>query len=242
MFDIIIQGGELMSDKKSGKLLDFIRKLPIIICLVIVVAYFCSGRGVSPEVLASYAPKNIPLAICVLLFMYVVKSISVAFPIIILQVAATLVLSPPIAFIVNIVGVLIDLSLPYFIGRFSGMQSVEKLIKKHKKLQKILDMQEKNTCFLSFFLHAVYFLPGDIVSMYFGATGTKYLKYVTPSFLGMFPSVIIATFLGINIKNAQSEMIKLSLILTVGISLVSLLIYLIYRHRLKKKKDNSFVV
>lgn len=232
---IIIQRGEYMSDK-NNKFIGMVRKLPIIICLAFVIIYFCSGAEISPETLAKYTPDNVPLAVLVIFLMYAIKSISVAFPLVIIQIAATLVLPTYIAFIINVIGIVIDISIPYNIGRFSGVDSVERLVKKHKRLEILLDKQQKNTFFLAFILHSIYFLPGNVTSMYFGATKASYLRYLIPSFFGMLPSVIMLTFLGINIKNAQTEMIALISGIIIAVSLIAMTVYYIYNRRIKKKQ------
>lgn len=64
-----------------------LRLLPLALCLAMVV--FCIIRGgFSVEDILSYAPRNVWLAAGFLLLLYLAKCLSVAFPIIVLQVAA----------------------------------------------------------------------------------------------------------------------------------------------------------
>ena len=70
-----------------------LRLLPLVLCLVMVV--FCIIRGgFSVEDILSYAPRNVWLAAGFLLLLYLAKSLSVAFPIIVLQVAAGHLFAP----------------------------------------------------------------------------------------------------------------------------------------------------
>ena len=52
----------------------------------------------------------------------------------------------------------------------------------------------------------------------------------------MLPSVIMLTFLGINIKNAQTEMIALISGIIIAVSLIAMTVYYIYNRRIKKKQ------
>ena len=70
-----------------------LRLLPLALCLAMVV--FCIIRGGSSvEDILSYAPRNVWLAAGFLLLLYLAKCLSVAFPIIVLQVAAGHLFAP----------------------------------------------------------------------------------------------------------------------------------------------------
>ncbi len=145
-----------------------LRLLPLVLCLVMVV--FCIIRGgFSVEDILSYAPRNVWLAAGFLLLLYLAKSLSVAFPIIVLQVAAGHLFAPAAALALNVLGLAVDLTVPFWIGRFSGRGLTTRLLARYPRLDGLLESQEGHYLFLSFFLRVIYLLPGDIVSMYFGS-------------------------------------------------------------------------
>ena len=147
-----------------------LRLLPLVLCLVMVV--FCIIRGgFSVEDILSYAPRNVWLAAGFLLLLYLAKSLSVAFPIIVLQVAAGHLFAPAAALALNVLGLAVDLTVPFWIGRFSGRGLTTRLLARYPRLDGLLESQEGHYLFLSFFLRVIYLLPGDIVSMYFGSVG-----------------------------------------------------------------------
>ena len=152
-----------------------LRLLPLALCLAMVV--FCIIRGgFSVEDILSYAPRNVWLAAGFLLLLYLAKSLSVAFPIIVLQVAAGHLFAPAAALALNVLGLAVDLTVPFWIGRFSGSGLTTRLLARYPRLDGLLESQEGHYLFLSFFLRVIYLLPGDIVSMYFGSGTLSHLS------------------------------------------------------------------
>ncbi|MEG2597721.1 MAG: VTT domain-containing protein, partial [Oscillospiraceae bacterium] len=122
---------------------------------------------------------------------------------------------------VNMLGLLLCISIPYVIGRFSGTHLIDFLIKKFKKVQKINDLQSANTLFTSYLLRVVSILPGDIVSLYFGASKAKFFPYCVGSLLGLSPIMIIQTLMGENLDDLFSLKFFLLFLLMIVISFAS---------------------
>lgn len=222
---------------KSKKKINVFKVLTFIICLAFVILCLCFADSISAEKLAAITPRNQILAVLVLLFMFAVKSISIAFPLLVLQVASTLVLPFNLALTVNCAGVLIDLTIPYFLGRFSGIDAVERLTKKYRRLAKIVSKQQKNTFFFAYFLQVLSILPGDVISIYFGAIKAPYPKYLTAAFVGMMPFTFCATILGDNLTNTQSPLLKIAVASTAAIVVLSALAYIVYDRMTSKKSE-----
>ena len=107
-----------------------------------------------------------------------------AFPIIVLQVAAGHLFAPAAALALNVLGLAVDLTVPFWIGRFSGSGLTTRLLARYPRLDGLLESQEGHYLFLSFFLRVIYLLPGDIVSMYFGSVRGPYLTCLLGGLLG----------------------------------------------------------
>lgn len=210
-----------------------LRFLPLILCLVFMAIYLFSGREITAEGLMNYAPDNPWLAATFLILLYAFKSLTIFFPIIILNVLGGFLFEPLTAMLVNFIGVLVELSIPYWVGRLSGSGLAEKLKKKHPKLSELMN-DNSNEFFKSFFLRVISCLPGDAVSMYFGARKVKFSTFLTGSFLGTLPGVVTATLLGMSITDPDSPMFWISVGFTVGISVISFLIYFFWKKAKKK--------
>ena len=155
---------------------------------------------------------------------------------IILQIAAGMIFPVWIALILNTLGTALSYTIPYLIGRFSGTDATNRIIKKYPKAREIVDMQRNATWFPSFFLRAVSCLPGDIVSMCLGSAGVSYLPYVVASVVGTLPGLIPATIAGMSIMNPKSTVFIMSVVVTVASSIASIVVYGILKRKNKPKR------
>lgn len=190
---------------RKKKLLEtFKRALPL--CLMFVAL----GVGIyflpefTTQDLVDIAPSNIIIAILVILSAYAVKSLAMVFPILAIYIATGLLFPIPLALAVNITGALLNAAIPYFIGRYSCGVTVERLIAKHPKLQQIDGWTKKNSVLSIYILRIVGFLPGDVVSLFCGASNVRPMPYFIGSLLGKLPVLILATIMGRQVENVFS--------------------------------------
>jgi len=207
----------------------------IVFLAIAVIAFFLFTDGeMSVEMLLKFTPKKPLWAAVVLLLLYALKSVTIFFPLLVLEITAGHLLPPAAALAVNILGLVIILTLPYRIGRAVGLDTVEKMISKYPKFKQLVSKQQESSFFWCFFLRAINCLPGDIVTMYLGATKTPFGKNLIGGILGILPGTIMATLMGSSIKDPASPAFWLSAILFVVLSVGSFLIYYIYQRKQKK--------
>ena len=188
-------------------------------------------RRLSVSQIIAYSPDNPLLAGTMMLLLYAVKTISVIFPYKVLQLAAGMMFPVFFAVCVNIAGTAISCAVGYYMGRFLGKDTAEKMAVKNKKLAKLLERQSSSILFFSFFLRVLVFLPLDAVSIYFGAVKSDFRKYMIGSMLGLLPNIIISTILGESISDPASPQFLLSMLLFLLITLISLIWYVKYMKR-----------
>lgn len=180
---------------------------------------------VSVESITSHVPENYTLAIVFILLLYAVKSLSIAFPLMLLELAVGTLFPTIVAIPVNMAGITVSLIISYWIGRISGSSILDKLKRKYPKLRK-LEQENSNKRFAAvFFLRSVYILPLDVVSLYLGSTKMNFSKYLAASLLGVLPSTIIATVFGTAITEPSSPTFWISAFLLVGYSVISGYLY-----------------
>ena len=197
----------------------------ILLCLIVV----CVLRAdLSLHELLTYTPQNPFLAAGLLLLFYGLKSATIFFPLLILEVAAGYLFPAPMALGVNLIGILIILTIPYWIGRAVGIKQINKLTCRYPKFEAIIEKQHDHALFLCFFLRIISCLPGDVVTMYLGATHVRFRKNLLGGALGVLPGMVLATFLGIGIQNPASPAFWISVGLTVGLAGVSTGLYYFY--------------
>ena len=193
-------------------------------------------KDISVKEIVNYTPENPFLAACIVIGLYAFKSISIVFPLIILNISAGILFSRFWALIINFVGSFVVSAIPYFIGKFVGKDMVIKIMEEHKKIGEVSNMPiVQNPWFYSYFLRVISILPGDLVSMFFGSVGVKFTPYIIGSLLGIFPGMLGVTFMGTVISDPTSPEFIISLVGTVLLSVVS---YLIYRKWKGKAMQN----
>ena len=183
------------------------------------------------------APQNQLLATGLLLLFYLLKSLTIFFPLLILEMSVGYLFPAPVALLLNFLGIWIVLTIPYWIGRALGLRQVNKLIRKYPKFQAMMKKQQNHSFFLCVFLRVISCLPGDLVTMYLGATHTPFFHNLLGGALGVLPGMVLATFMGINIQNPSSPAFWISVALSVGLAVLSTMLYYFYLKRQKGREN-----
>lgn len=224
-----------MKPQKSKKIITFLKALPLLACMLFVVLFLASGNDITVQSILDYTPESPFAAAIVILLLYALKSVSFVFPIAALQIATGHLFHTPAALLINFSGRAVTLSIPYWIGRFSGSGLISNLQGKYPKLKEICDKQGQNPIFISFLLRTLCFLPGDAVSLYLGAIRIPFSRYLTGGVLGTALGVVLATILGSSITEPGSFAFWLSASLMAFTAVVSSIFYL--RHSKKNGKS-----
>lgn len=214
-----------------------LRQLPLLLMLGIILFLLLSGKRPGIEELLSYSPKEPLLAACFLLLAFAVKSLSIMFPVMALFVAGGMLFPPVPALIVNILGIAVTLSVPYWIGYLSGRELAEKLAEKYPKIQEIRRFRNRNNFFFSYIVRAIGVLPCDVVSLYMGSVSMPYLPYLAGAVLGFLPGLVCATVVGIKITDTSSPWFWAAIGIELFISAASVIIYAVYCRRTKEKRE-----
>lgn len=223
--------------RKFKSFLRFASRLAPFVLSLALILLFLIHKGFSVEAILSYTPKSKLLAALFLIALYALKSFTVFFPLVLLEIAGGFLFTPLHAMIINLIGISVELSVSYWIGRFSGSRLVKHIFEKHPKLSDVMERRASSSFLKAIFLRSVTFLPGDAVGMYLGATRMPFGAYLLGSLLGSLPSTVIATLLGTSITDPSSPTFWVSLSLTVLLSLLSFLIYWLWFRR--RRRDRS---
>lgn len=215
-------------------------KIVILLLLACLLLYFHNTQSITEEQILSWQPKNLILAALILMVGYAVKSTLVFIPIMLLQILAGHIYDRETAIFVNFLGLVIVMAVPYWIGKKLGTAKMEALLEKYPKIKDVLKVQEDNEMALCFMLRACAIPPADVVTMYLGATGMPFTINVIGGVLGCFPSMVLTTFLGANIRDPESPAFWKALALNVFWVILSGLSFWLFRkaHTAKKEADN----
>ena len=209
-----------------------IRKYALfVLCLLAAMCGLLASGGLSIETLLEYTPQEPIKVVILFLCLYALKSVTVFFPIIVLEIVVGLLLPTWAALWLNFAGVLIVLSIPYWMGKALGLETVQKAAQRYPRFGAVIDKQQSNSMFLCFFLRVISCLPGDLVTMYFGATGTPFWQNLLGGVLGILPGMVLATLMGSSIQDPSSPIFWISALLTVALSVISAALYYVYQRK-----------
>ena len=175
-------------------------------------------------------------AAATVLGIYCVKAVSLVIPASLVYISVGMAFSTPVALILNTVGLMLEITLTYFMGKLLGAEKVESMLKGKKGYDKIEKFRSKGRYAFVFLLRFASF-PIDFGSLFFGASGFPFPSYVLMSLCGILPRVIVLTILGTEIY----ELIPMKYIITAVVILIPVAVvgYIVYRLVQKKNTGES---
>ena len=217
---------------KWKKFIPVMAILAIAVILVLIVKI--SGEPLSVDTIVKYTPKNVVLAVIMLLLFFGLKSLTIVLPLSILYLASGILFSPVAAVFISTVGLSVSITIPYCLGKCSGKQITEEIFQKYPKAKKLSEYQKQNTFFTCFITRIVGFLPGDIVSLYFGACDVNYLIYLVAGISGSLLSIVTTTLLGEKLNNPFSIEFVLVAFCRLLVSIGSIMLKILFTKKQKK--------
>lgn len=162
---------------------------------LVAIVITADGR-VNIEAFAAHASGKPVRSVVLLLLLFGIKSLTIIVPLASLYIASGMLFSPVNAVIVSFLGLAVTLTVPYILGRWSGAEEIDYIKAKYPKIERIIEIQQKNEFFASLIVRLIGWFPCDIISYYFGACRTKYPVYIISALIGCAISVITNTLLG----------------------------------------------
>lgn len=140
--------------------------------------------------------SSLAAAVAAILCIYLVKSVLFVIPASLIYIAVGMAFSPWQAILINFAGILLEVTVTYFLGLFLGGDYVNKLLSKNKGGRKLLEMDFNNRFSVLLGIRFLPVFPIDFVSLFWGASKCNFFKYFAASVLGIMPRVILFTILG----------------------------------------------
>lgn len=187
---------------KYSKLVKVLQVLSFMIMLtmLIICAVFLSKNNISVSnvgVLAEYLTGGTVTVALIIIGFSVVKSFALIFPPAVLFVLSGIVFDNMFtAVLVNAAATAMSLILPYFLGKFMGLEMVNSLKKRFKAIKKLDDFTGANSFVVVFVFKAGGLMPSDLSSLIFGAMNIPFSRYFIASNLGLLILNVLWTLLG----------------------------------------------
>ncbi len=219
--------------KKKDIFLIMLKCIIALSLFTVAIVYYEELSTIDVKALAQVTDK-LAVLILMVLAVYIVKALVFVVPASVVYVAVGAIMNPVLAVAVNLFGIFIEVSVTYWLGRFLGKDAVHAMLSKKEIGRKLLekDIQSKASILVS--VRAIPAFPIDFVSLFYGASGCRYVKYALLSVAGIAWRVILFTLLG----DAIFKWIPMDKIILVVICLipVGVIYYLIKKFVLEPKK------
>lgn len=214
-----------MKEKNKKRLLDNLRYIPLIIMAIAFICFALNYEKLSVKGILEYTPSNYFLAAAIMVVFFAIKSISIVMPLAILYISSSIIFPDFWPVIINFIGLFVVMTIPYFIGRFSGKDLVDKLILKYPKVGKIKDIKAKNQWLFVFIIKILGFIPNDVSSIVLGSFDTDYKAYIIPAVLAKTPMMLAQTLLGANITEPGNRGFKVAILIGILVFIFTIFIY-----------------
>ncbi len=174
-------------------------------------------------------------AIAIILGVYFLKSLVFVVPASLVYISVGMAFSPLTAIAINFVGIMIEITSTYIMGRVLGKDAVEKKLSGNKAGQKLLNMKSKSRNLMIFTIRFTG-IPIDFSSLFMGAFDFKFVPYFFLSLLGLLPRVGLLTVIG----DKFYDLIPMKYIITAVIVIIPVAAAaLIIRSVMQKKKADK---
>lgn len=165
---------------------------------------------------------------------YALKSVVFVVPAMMIYVSVGISFDTPVALLLNFIGLAVEVTITFFLGKFLGGEYVRKLLEKNKGGQKLLNVKTKTKNSFLFVARVVPAFPIDFTSLFLGSSDFKFISYLLISMLGIYPRVLLFTIIGDSIyKYIPKELIIKLIIIAIPVAIIG---FVIYRSLKKRRK------
>ncbi|MBP3329794.1 MAG: TVP38/TMEM64 family protein [Clostridia bacterium] len=165
---------------------------------------------------------------------YALKSVVFVVPAMMIYVSVGISFDTPTALILNLIGLAVEVTITFFLGRFLGGEYVTNLLNKNKGTQKLLNMKTKTKNSFLFAARVLPAFPIDFTSLFLGSSDYKFIPYFLISLLGIYPRVLLFTIIGDSIyKYIPKELLIKLIIVAIPLAIIGFFIYRLIKKRRK---------
>ena len=169
----------------------------------LLILFLKNRGGLSVEDILRYQPASKTKALLIMQGLFALKSVDFLLHSGVLYAADGVMFSLPAAIAINLLGAAVMVTPPFFIGRTIGQPMLDELSEKHPKIRQIAAIPEKSELAVNILLRTTG-LPLLPAALYVGAAKGRYAPYLFGSLLGLLPTLIAYTVMGVGIGDRSS--------------------------------------
>jgi uncharacterized membrane protein YdjX (TVP38/TMEM64 family) len=209
--------------------------LAVVIILIVTGLYF--RDQLTLNFIVDQVSSHRSISALVLLAIYIVKSLSFVIPVVLLYMSSGIVFTPVEAVGLNILGIWISSTLPYYLGRYYGTTPVDKIYLRYPKVKRLIYLQNQNAFLFAFIIRFVGVIPIELGAVFLGSLSIAYSPYIRGSMLGLLPKMLAYTFLGTMISDPTSPGFIIVLTVDILITVASTVFYHFYLKNQNEKQS-----
>lgn len=203
----------------------FLRMMPLA-ALIVMMSLYVVRNGVSTiEALAEGAAHRPWLTAAAFMGLYLLKSVSIGLPFALLYIGVGSIFPLAWALLINACGIVVNMQVPYLVGRYAGKSAVERLVGKFPRLGKLESLSRNSSFLFAFTVKFIGKIPHEMTNIALGSLRVPYPAYVGGGLLGLMPTMIATTTVGTSLDNPRSPQFIISVGIVVILTVVSLVLY-----------------
>lgn len=220
---------------KKDKILNIIKIAVALTLFIVAIVNYKTLSNLDVRVLIAGA-STVLMAELIIIGVYFIKAILLVLPASLIYISVGMAFDWKRAVIINVIGIALEVTVTYFLGKFLGKSAVEKRLSGTKFGGKLMNMQDKNKNLAILTIRFLPVFPIDFSSLFMGAFGFSFLTYFIFSVLGLAPRVIAFTILGDGIYDLiPMKYIVLVVIIALPVAVVATII----KKQIDKKKKTE---
>ena len=217
-------------DSADKRILTILRLTAIVLWGSLLIFLLLHRREINVESVLNYTPSNPLLAALVIESFFVLKSISIVFYSGILYIATGFLFPLPVAILLNVLGTILMILIPYAVGRRLGSSYASSIREKRPAFRKIEKMRSERPIPFIVLLRCVKIVNFDLGSMYLGAVSVPLPTVIFGSLLGMLPDMVLYPIIGENLTEPTS----LAFWLAIGLDVLITVIASLFSRKIKR--------
>ena len=204
------------------------------IILILITIYLIFNGKQTVNNLIFYSRNNIILTTAIVFFLFALKSVSFGLPYALLFATAGAIYPLFLAILVNLVGIYINIQIPYFVGRRRGAAFVLYTREKFPFIEKFYAISANSHFLFTFIIKLIGKIPHEITNLFLGALKIHYVSYIFASLLALLPTMLSITLMAKNYDDPSSPVFIVSLAIFLIMPIISFIIY--FSHHDSNKK------
>ncbi len=212
----------------------------LLIGWVVLVAFAIQQKDeITVDSIVQMSSENSLLTALMMLCLFAFKSITVVLWSALLYAASAILFPLPWAMLVNFLGTVVMISVPYCIGLHIDVHRIREKVENHKHASVTKMLNNQSTVMFAFFSRIIALVPSDLLGMYCGAMRKRFLDFLLGSILGMLPSMLAYTLMGDALTDPTGPQFIWSMISQVILTVASLILYWILQKKHAGEKKTA---